>query len=41
MGRSKLHYIKHTDTRKESNGHSNMAASEQTEVKGRKLDTEN
>jgi len=41
MGRSKLHYIKHTDTRKDNHGHNNMTASEQTEVKRRTLDTEN
>jgi len=41
MGRSKLHYIKHTDTRKDNHGHNNMTASEQTEVRHRKLDTGN
>jgi len=41
MDGSKLRYIKHTDTRKDSNGHSNMTAREQTQVKRRKLDTEN
>ena len=41
MGRSKLHYIKHTGTRKDSQGHKNMTACEQAKVKRCKLDTEN
>jgi hypothetical protein len=41
MGRSKLHYIKHADTRKDSHGHNIMMATEQTEIERRKLDAEN
>jgi hypothetical protein len=41
MGRSKLHYIKHTDTRKDSQGQNIVMAAEQTEIESRKLDTEN